>query len=465
MMPSLADRLYDRTALCSRSDEVIASLRLTDNDKSRMRGACRHLMDALDRCPGITLQQRWHDFEKTVWPAWASNIDRPCTLWTWGARVLVPARIVVPSMEWLRELRVNQWIVRFPAGDVLAQQHQLLLDATAAIRWASPHSRHLAVSSGLRLLLVRGYTMLNEIQDDDLKQLSTHYSKGIDVLDAALCALGIFARSPKHGSTRHSRRRPLTITELVEVARTPAPFRDVMTLYLETYTARVSDTYTTRRGKTIAIAHFWRFLTERHPEVTSPALVRPLHLREYIPHIMAHALTVKRGNNTGEKVSSTAHSWLTDLRTFFSDLCTWALEPDSPFRDFAPPTVPLTRHSLLGLGFDKARERTRARITATVLDLEREMPAIRSFALRRWNDATARMASLPASSKPWTQETDRFWDWALLELLVQSGLRIEEASDLTTLDILKRKMPDGRILNFPRKSGRVKPLAVLSLRG
>jgi hypothetical protein len=38
-----------------------------------------------------------------------------------------------------------------------------------------------------------------------------------------------------------------------------------------------------------------------------------------------------------------------------------------------------------------------------------------------------------------------FWDWALLELLVQSGLRIEEASELTTLDILNRKMPDGRI--------------------
>ena len=46
---------------------------------------------------------------------------------------------------------------------------------------------------------------------------------------------------------------------------------------------------------------------------------------------------------------------------------------------------------------------------------------------------------------PWSDEVDTFWDWALLELLVQSGLRIEEASELTTLDILKRKMPDGRI--------------------
>ena len=42
---------------------------------------------------------------------------------------------------------------------------------------------------------------------------------------------------------------------------------------------------------------------------------------------------------------------------------------------------------------------------------------------------------------PWSDEVDTFWDWALLELLVQSGLRIEEASELTTLDILKRKMP------------------------
>jgi hypothetical protein len=396
MKPSVADRLYDRDLLRSRSNEVIASLRFNHEDKSKMRGACRHLMDALDRCQGTTLQQRWHNFEKTVWPAWASNIDRPCTLWTGGARVLVPARIVVPSLEWICDLRVNQWVVRFPENDALVEQHRRLLGATAGIRWASPHFRQLAVSNGLRLLLVRGYQSLSQIQDEDLKTLSA-YSKGANVLDAALCALGIFARSPKHGATRHSRRRPLTVAELVKVARTPAAFREIMVVYLETYAARVSDSYTTRRAKSISIAHFWRFLGDKHPELTSPAQVRPLHLREYIPHIMAHALTVRRGNNTEQTISSTAHSWLTDLRTFFSDLCTWALEPESPFAPFAPPTVPLTRHSLLGLGFDKARERTRARITATVLDLEREMPAIRSFALRRWNDATARVKTLPPS--------------------------------------------------------------------
>jgi integrase len=42
-------------------------------------------------------------------------------------------------------------------------------------------------------------------------------------------------------------------------------------------------------------------------------------------------------------------------------------------------------------------------------------------------------------------EAATFWDWALLELLVQSGLRIEEASELTTPDILKRQLPDRRM--------------------
>ncbi|MFE9692419.1 hypothetical protein [Micromonospora sp. NPDC005806] len=42
-------------------------------------------------------------------------------------------------------------------------------------------------------------------------------------------------------------------------------------------------------------------------------------------------------------------------------------------------------------------------------------------------------------------EVTAFWDWALLELLLGSGLRVEEACELTTLDILKRQLGDGRV--------------------
>jgi len=127
-----------------------------------MRGACRHLADALDRSSGSTLQQRWNDFEKKIWTRWNAGIGRPCSLWTWGARVLVPARMIVPSIEWLHDVRVNQWIVRLPEEHPLVQQHRLLLGAIASIAWTGARNRHEAVCNGLRILLVRGYDSLRQ---------------------------------------------------------------------------------------------------------------------------------------------------------------------------------------------------------------------------------------------------------------------------------------------------------------
>lgn len=86
-------------------------------------------------------------------------------------------RMVIPSIEWLSDVRVNQWIVRLPEDHPLRQQHNLLLGATAPITWTSAFNRHLAVSNGLRILLARGYDSLRQIQDDDLKLLSSRWSR------------------------------------------------------------------------------------------------------------------------------------------------------------------------------------------------------------------------------------------------------------------------------------------------
>jgi hypothetical protein len=211
---------------------------------------------------------------------------------------------------------------------------------------------------------------------------------------------------------------------------------------------RKQQSRTGERGLTVRLIFLpggWRFVRDRHPDVKRCSQILPRHVRDYIPHAIRRAREVQRGPGAGDEVRPTAHSWLVDLRVFFSDLCAWATEPGSPFKRFAPRTIPATRHTFLGYGFGKARERTRARITATVLDLEREMPKIRAFALQRWRTALAAPKVATTRGYLWSDEIDTFWDWALLELLVQSGLRIEEASELTTLDILKRKMPDGRI--------------------
>jgi integrase len=444
---ALATQRYDRDKLLGLVDEVTTHFRMPNSfERSKMRAVCRYLADALDRCSGSSLQHRWNDFEKRFWPKWKAGVDRRGReYWTWGARVLISARMIAPSLDMLSDLRVNQWIAHLPEDHPLAQQHTLLLQATGSITWTSAHSRQLAISNGLRILLVRGYDSLHHIKDDDLKLLAVRWSKGTDALDAALCSLGVFSRTPKRGSARHGRRQRMTAGELVENAGVPDRFRQVMILYLEAYEARVSDVYRTLRHKAIALAHFWRFIRDEHPDVKRCSEILPRHVRDYIPHAIRRAREVQRGPGAGEEVRPTAHSWLVDLRVFFSDLCAWATDPDSAFKRFAPRTIPVTRHTLLGYGFEKARERTRARITATVLDLEREMPKIRAFALQRWKAAVEAPKVSTTRVYPWSDEVDTFWDWALLELLVQSGLRIEEASELTTFDILKRKMPDGRI--------------------
>lgn len=95
-------------------------------------------------------------------------------------------------------------------------------------------------------------------------------------------------------------------------------------------------------------------------------------------------------------------------------------------------------------GLEKARRRQTKRQAAAILELEREVPKLRALAARRWQDAAATLEAAPEARAAWRGELDAFWDWALLELLLQSGLRIEEACELTTLDILKRRHGDGK---------------------
>ena len=375
----------------------------------------------------------------------AGEERRPTARWMWGARVVVMARLVLPSWEWLSKVHLSRWVARLPEGEPFLQQHDWLAKAVGTISWAGPGGRHRAISTGLRILLVRGYSSLTEIVEQDLTAIPAA-SLGADVLDAALCSMGVFTRTPQRALTRRNRRARHTITDLVAMARIPEHFRSVTILYLETYGTRISDLYTTQRQKVIALGHFWRFLAQRHPEVTSPAEVLPAHARAYIPYAIERAREVRRGGNREDAtVHITAHAWLINVRTFFADLCTWATEPDSPFASVAPRAVPLTRHDLLGVGFDKARKQHLKRMTATVFDLEREMPNIRALAFRRWHETETALKAAQTDTRCKLAEADAFWDWALLELLVQSGLRIEEASELTTLDIMKRRMRDGRI--------------------
>jgi len=425
---------YDRTELLKSLLSALALLRFDHQSKERLTRACHFFVDALDTCEGRTLQERWIAFEQTVWPKWVAIRDPlRCARRTWGgAWIAVVTRRVRPTAKWLGSMRLLEWIKHLPDGDPLVQQHQMLARALETVCWAgNKRCKQVALTNGLRILLVRGYSSLTEITEKDLAL--PPWPTGADVLDSALCALGVFKRTPRRAAGRRQRRGQLAASEMVEAAGIPERFRLVSALYLEAYATRVSDSYSTRRNKALALGQFWRFISVRYPDVISCSQVLPVHARAFI------ADALQRNGDT-----QTAHAWVITVRTFFADICGWASEPGSPFSSLVPQTVPLTRHDLMGAGFKTARQDSVSRITATVFDLEREMPKMRAFARRSWQEVSTALAA-SSDGRLKAVESGAFWDWAILELLVQSGLRIEEASELTTLDILKRRTRDGRL--------------------
>jgi hypothetical protein len=363
------------------------------NERRHTHHGCAPFLRALASCPGRTWQARWDHFEHTMWQRWIAGD--------------VLARRVIPTWAWLAGVPFQRWIARLPLNHEWRQAHDRLRREVASIPWSSRCSQDNAVSVGLRVLIARGYGALDEITDDNMAQIPSG-TRGQDVLDVALCRLGILERTPQRGTSRRSRRPRRTIAELVAISDVPAPFRSITSLYLETYATRISQVYVTLRRKLIALGHFWRFLTEQYPDITRSADVLPAHGRAYIPYAIAHARERQRGDDTGPELRNTAHVWLLEVRTFFTDLCTWATEPDSPFGPHAPRVVPLMRRDLMGIGFEKARARTQARITATILDLEREMPTISACALQHWKAATAALSLAPGDRRAVAAEAATF---------------------------------------------------------
>lgn len=435
-------RPYDRSTTEQHLEQIVLTFPLPPCERRYMLEGTNGLLSILDRLPGETLQDRWDQFEAAVWPKWVKDEDR-VPRWNYAVRALVVARLVRPGWAILSGSRATQWFQHTPAGDPFASELVRLKQAINEIRWLSTSRLGSAYALGIKLLLTHGYFRLAEITEEDVRGVPGFVHHGLDGLDAALCGLGVFDRTPLRGTTRHQRRERREVRELVQESDIPERFKYVTTLYLETYSVRISSVYATLRHKLIALAHLWRFVNDNYPQVSGCSEVLPSHARALVPHMIERARTVRRGVADGED-RLTAHAWLIDVRTFFSDICTWATEEGSPFADYAPSAVPLTRHDLRDVGFETARRKSAARTQATVLDLEREMPKIRAYAARRWQESRELRAGEPSVPKTEQAERAAFWDWALLELLVQSGLRIEEACELTTLDILKRKMPDGR---------------------
>jgi hypothetical protein len=208
----------------------------------------------------------------------------------------------------------------------------------------------------------RASSRLREITDADLRAVPDRLYRGMDALDAVLCHAGVLHRSPQRGSQRRLRTGRLTPAELVAGSQIPDRFREVHQCYLEAYQQRISDVCATTRHNHNWLEKLWVHLDAEHPEVASAAQECRAHLLAFVPWAIARAREVQRAGPrlpVGED-RATAHQWLINVRCFFADIGTWALEDGSPFEQLAPPAVPLERHDLVGVGFEKARRRRRS---------------------------------------------------------------------------------------------------------
>ena len=213
--------------------------------------------------------------------------------------------------------------------------------------------------------------------------------------------------------------------------------------YLDEFCTRVAPVYSSVRGKSIALGHWWAFVDAHHPDVGSCADVRPIHARGFLEYADQRARAKRRhlANDDGSQDRGTAYVWVATVRLFFADVSAWGIDEGSALFGDAPAHNPFgTRERSLEIG--KIKKRRGAAIAATLLELERELPNVRAFAFAEWD----RHRGLPRTAQRLRDEPEwkAFWAWAMLELLVLSGLRIEEALELTTLDVLRRELPDGR---------------------
>jgi hypothetical protein len=314
-----------------------------------------------------------------------------------AVRAFVLSRAARPGWLLLSRARLSQWIAWLPVGHPLRVETQWLRERMARVDWAGDEIRRRGHLLGVRLMLLRGYASVGEITEADLCAVPERVSKGLDALDALLCEHGVLGRTAQRGAQRRLRVGRLAPAELVGRSQIPERFRAAHQLYLEVSAERISDVYATARHKHNSLEHLWCFLDERYPEVGGCEQVRRAHLLAFIPYARARAREVQRRRSHLEAGEDrmTAHQWLVNVRCFFADVCTWALEDGSPFARYAPPAVPLERHGLRGVGFEKARRRQEKRTAATILDLERAIPRLRALEI-----ATGRTPARPPPRSP-----------------------------------------------------------------
>jgi integrase len=438
----------------------------------RARRAVREITGWLAGFGGDSWQQRWvasgADLGGRAWHDEPGKSRRADLIR--GAQALICLGVIHPDYPWLLGTGFNSLFATYQRAcdpDGFARVGQVL-----AGQGADPRTTHDALYHLARVRIAAAKP-LTAVTSDDL--INCHWAvqerrkpgTPVEALWRALHSLEIIAGPARlKAAVRHRR---LSIDELVDrhqlVCR---PVRDLIVAYLRER-APVLD-YGSLSNLTHWLAElFWGDLERHHPGIDSLNL----------PPEVAAAWKQRIATLPGGKPRRERYGLLTAVRAFYDDINQWAYEDPGRWLAWAVP-CPVTRTDLAARR--KAKAEVTARMHARTRTLADALPHLVTAARTRREHARALLAAAlgtPAGQVftvdgtryrrianstgkglrvlvqahpdgrvlDAAQEEDfAFWAWAAIEVLRLSGLRIEEAMELTHLSIRRYTQPNGEII-------------------
>lgn len=453
--------------LLSMAERVFAH---ADPSQRRAHGrAVTAAVDWLTSQPGDDWQQRWliagADAAGEGWVGATLPHDAHAQL-TSGVLALVCLDAIRPGYRWV-------------AGQRLRVHHKRVLHARASEQfsalWAEADRRGVPASSMnavmtllSRMLVVTGREPTQLVADDftDYAQIFQPNPRvrtlPLETAWTLLSSTGGLVGAPAT-LRQHRRAGRLGVAELVDRYPIAArPVRDLFVRYLSERAPALD--YTTLQGLAgRLVGLFWCDLERHHPGIDSLRLT---------PEVVTDwKARLARRPDGSERIDYP--NVLLGVRAFYLDLVQWAAADPDTWAAWAAP-CPIREADLMASV--KARRRRRAHFHQRTRTLAPVLPALAAAAERRRDEGAALLAATTAAPlgatftidnhrftrvgragssllqvttedgtrlRPAQFEDETFWAWALLEVLRQTGLRIEEALELTHLSLRRYTQPSG----------------------
>ena len=439
------------------------------------------LLDWLEEQPGHTWQERWDNWIGAGEQDWRPNPGSSGQGVKWETAYAINAIIIVgavaPSYEWMlskRRMRLyKDWAIYHDP-----EAFQRVADAVDTRGGYRDTTR---VISLLAMMSIRLRKPISALTAQDFRDLrAVHHARGVNYhgLPGAWVACkmaGLLADEPdSYAELIHVEK--MTPEQLVDRHGVDDPeIRKVFIAYLTEVS--VSCDYSTLYGlEQLLVKNFWGDIQQHHPGIATLKLTA-----EQAADWRTRVRTMPNGKPRKDWAQV-----MDRVRTFYNDIAAWALDDPARWAMWVAPN-PIPRGVMKGARMKNTRRqqseykrRTRSlapwvpQLVRSVTDEKNRMQALLAAAgavdpghafevdgqqwLRRDHQRNvhgekkyALLTTLVVD--PTGDELDlthlehkAFWTWAALEVLRNTGLRIEEMLELTHLSVRPLRKQDGEIV-------------------